>query len=135
MDATAQNFTMRQVSADKAYLSLNLRLVSGHYAIPYIPFKSDSRPNHSLDKTGLWRRMYHFYSYNHDRLARNYHKRSNVESTFMMIKTKFGDALRSKSRTAQINEALCKVLCHNICCLIQSMYELRLKPEFRQAAA
>lgn len=53
----------------------------------------------------------------------------------MMIKTKFGDALRSKTRTAQINEALCKVLCHNICCLIQSMYELGLKPKFWQVAA
>jgi hypothetical protein len=43
---------------------------------------------------------------------------------------KFGDALRSKTKTAQINEALCKVLCHNICCLIQSMFELNLKPKF-----
>lgn len=59
-----------------------------------------------------------------------YHKRSNVESTFSMIKAKFGDALRSKTERAQINEALCKVLCHNICCLIQSMFELNLKPKF-----
>lgn len=52
------------------------------------------------------------------------------ESTFSMIKAKFGDALRSKTEWAQINEALCKILCHNICCLIQSMYELGLKPKF-----
>ena len=58
------------------------------------------------------------------------HKRSNVETVFSMIKSKFGDALRSKAERAQINEALCKVLCHNICCLIQSMYELGLKPKF-----
>jgi hypothetical protein len=31
--------------------------------------------------------------------------------------------------TAQINEALRKVLYHNTCCLIQSMFELGLKPE------
>ena len=61
---------------------------------------------------------------------RRSHKRSNIETTFHMIKTKFGDRLRSKSRTAQINEALCKVLAHNLCCLIQSMYELEIKPEF-----
>jgi transposase len=60
----------------------------------------------------------------------SYHKRSNVEMTFSMIKAKFGDALRSKTERAQINEALCKILCHNICCLIQSMYELGLKPKF-----
>ncbi len=66
---------------------------------------------------------------------RNYHKRSNVESTFMMIKAKFGDSLRSRTKVAQINEALLKVLCHNICCLIQSMYELGLKPKFWKAVA
>ena len=32
--------------------------------------------------------------------------------------------MRSKTDTAVVNEALCKVLCHNICCLIQSMFEL-----------
>jgi len=47
-----------------------------------------------------------------------------------MIKAKFGDSMRSKTERAQINEALCKVLCHNICCLIQAMYELGLKPKF-----
>jgi transposase/predicted nucleic acid-binding Zn finger protein len=136
VETTAQGFAMRQVSADKAYLSLNnLRLVAGHHAVPYIPFKCNSRPNHSGDKTGLWRQMYHYYAYNNERFAQNYHKRSNVESTFMMIKTKFGDALRSRTRTAQINEALCKVLCHNICCLIQSMFELGLKPKFWAEAA
>ena len=53
-----------------------------------------------------------------------------METTFHMIKSKFGDAVRSKLERAQINEVLCKVLCHNICCLIQSMFELNLKPKF-----
>lgn len=60
----------------------------------------------------------------------HYHKRSNVESTNSMIKARFGSKLVSKTERAQINELLCKVLCHNICCLIQSMYELGLKPKF-----
>ncbi|HEV3476738.1 MAG TPA: hypothetical protein VG127_04570 [Rubrobacteraceae bacterium] len=47
-----------------------------------------------------------------------YHKRSNIETAFSMIKGKFGSALRSKSDTGQINEVLCKVLAHNICVLI-----------------
>jgi hypothetical protein len=45
------------------------------------------------------------------------------------------DALRSKTEGAQINEALCNVLCHNICCLIQSMHELGLKPKFWKEVA
>ena len=63
-------------------------------------------------------------------IALVYHKRSNVESTFSMIKAKFGGAIRSKGDTAIINEALCKVLCHNICCVIQSMHELGIEPTF-----
>jgi len=76
--------------------------------------------------------MFHLYSYNQERFMQCYHKRSNVESTFSMIKAKFGDSLRSKTKTAQVNEALCKVLCHNLCCLIQSMFEFQIKPEFWQ---
>ena len=48
---------------------------------------------------------------------------------------KSGDRLRSKTPTAQINEVLCKVLAHNLCCLIQSVYELEIKPEFWAEAA
>jgi hypothetical protein len=55
----------------------------------------------------------------------------NIETTFHMIKSKFGQRLRSKSLTAQINEALCKVLCHNLCVVIQSMHELNITPEFQ----
>src|SRR5204862_5939948 len=43
----------------------------------------------------------------------HYHKRSNAESTFSMMKRKFGDSLRSRTDTAMINEALCKVLCQD----------------------
>lgn len=74
--------------------------------------------------------MYHYYEFNQKWLFQQYHKRSNVESTFNMIKAKFGDSLRSKTKTAQINEALCEILAHNICCLILSMFELSVKPEF-----
>jgi len=52
-----------------------------------------------------------------------------------MIKSKFGQRLRSKTLTAQINEALCKVLCHNLCVVIQSMHELNIVPEFTNVAA
>ena len=41
-----------------------------------------------------------------------------------MIKAKFGGSVRSKTPVAQVNEVLAKVLCHNICVLIQSAYEL-----------
>jgi hypothetical protein len=43
-----------------------------------------------------------------------------------MIKAKFGSAVRSKSRTGQINEVLAKVLLHNLCVLIQAIHEIGL---------
>jgi len=144
VDATAKNFVMQEVSADKAYLSAaNLQTVVDHAAMPYIPFKTNSASQWGLSgprgydqkakwerKSTLWRRMFHYFNYNQDWFMQQYHKRSNVESTFSMIKAKFGDGLRSRTKTAQINEALCKILCHNLCCLIQSMFELNIKPEF-----
>lgn len=130
IETTGQNFTMAQVSADKAYLSAaNLQTVLDHNAMPFIPFKTNSAPA-KRSKNIVWRRMYAYYTYNQEYFMQSYHKRSNVETTFSMIKAKFGDALRSKTKTAQINEALCKILAHNVCCLIQSMFELNLKPEF-----
>jgi len=128
--ATARNFAMSQVSADKAYLSSdNLQTVVDNHAMPFIPFKSNSitgKARHSE----IWKRMFHWYSFNQSHFMASYHKRSNVESTFSMIKAKFGDRLRSKTTTAQINEALCKVLAHNLCCVIQSIYELGIEPTF-----
>jgi hypothetical protein len=41
-----------------------------------------------------------------------------------------GSHLRSKSDTGQINEALCKVLAHNICVLVQATHELGIEPVY-----
>jgi hypothetical protein len=49
--------------------------------------------------------------FNQQHFMAAYHKRSNVESTFSMIKAKFGDRLRSKTRTAQITKPSAKFLC------------------------
>jgi len=78
----------------------------------------------------LWTRLFHFYSYNQEWFKAHYHKRSNSESTNSMIKAKFGERLRSRTEVAQFNELLCKVLCHNICVTIQSMYELHIDVVF-----
>jgi transposase len=128
--ATSNNFVMNEVSADKAYSAENnLKLVQSKAAMPYIDFRSNATDKNRRSGS-TWKRMYNFYQYNQDWFYEHYHKRSNVESTFSMIKAKFGGSLRSKPRTAQYNEALCKILCHNMCVVIQSMYELGIEPAF-----
>jgi len=47
-----------------------------------------------------------------------------VESTLLAIKRKFGDSVLSKTDTAIRNEVLCKILCHNLTCLIQEQETL-----------
>jgi hypothetical protein len=52
-----------------------------------------------------------------------------------MIKRKFGDHVRSKSRQGQINEVLCKVIAHNLCVLVACIHEIGLPvPTFGSAA-
>ena len=107
VDRTAENgFQMKEVSADKAYLGAeNLLATLRKGAIPYIPFKSNSVPhaNSYGPKSELWTRMYHFYALNRAEFLQHYHKRSNIETTFHMIKAKFGQRLRCKTLTAQMH--------------------------------
>jgi hypothetical protein len=43
------------------------------------------------------------------------------------------DLLSAIVLTAQINEALCNVLCHNLCVVIQSVHELGIETDFGAA--
>jgi transposase len=124
---TAKGFTVKEMSGDKAYASLdNFNAIAEIGATPYIPFKS----HHTGSSGGLFKKAFHFFSFNKDEFYAHYHKRSNVESTVSMIKAKFRDHVRSKTDIAMKNEVLCKFLCHNICCLISAMYELGIQPAF-----
>jgi len=130
LEATTQNFAPRHVSGDKAYMSLaNLKYARSKNVMPVIPFRTNANAVHSTGDP-LWTRLYHFYSYNKEWFLEQYHKRSNSESTNSMIKMKFGERIRSRTRVAQFNELLCKVLCHNICVTIKASYELSIEPTF-----
>jgi transposase len=133
VNRTAQTFTINEVSADKAYTDRrNFHAVQAVGGTAFIPFRVNSTGmgdhHHKFD--GLWYRMWHFYNFNREAFLAHYHKRSNVETAFSMIKAKFGASVRAKTPIAQVNEVLCKILCHNICVLIQSIYELGLVPTF-----
>lgn len=129
---TAQNFTVKEVSGDKAYSSrANLELINELGAVPYIPFKKGTTGKAKNAPT--WKKMYHYFEFKNEEFLEHYHKRSNAETTFHMIKSKFGDSVRSKTEVAQVNEVLLKVLCHNICVVIQEMFELGIEPDFFSA--
>ena len=93
MQTTTKQFEVREVSADKAYSSrANLTVAENKGTKPYIDFKKNAKPG---GKNDAWNRLYHTYNLNRDDFYQHYHKRSNVETTFHMVKAKFGGSLRT----------------------------------------
>src|SRR5439155_25380364 len=114
--------------ADKAYLSHdNLALVNGLGGTPFVPYKVNSQAG---EAGSLWEKMYFYFQFRRDEFLKHYHLRSNIESTFSMVKAKFRDHVRGKTNVAMKNEVLCKFLCHNICVVHQSHIELGIAPVF-----
>jgi transposase len=122
---TAQGFTIRELSGDKAYLAVdNLQLVDTLGGQAFIPFKCNS----VVGNTPLWDRMFNFFQEHREEFLKYYHKRSNVESTFSAVKRLFGDAVRNRTPTAMLNEVLAKLVCFNLTCVIHEWYELGIDP-------
>jgi transposase len=128
-EAHNNGFNIDEVEADKAYCSrANYDLVDEIGGTAYIPFKSNATGRSGGSR--VWNKMYHYFMMKREEFMEHYHKRSNVETTLMMVKTKFGDKLKSKNWTAQKNELLCKLIAHNIVVVIHEMHELGINPDF-----
>ncbi|MCL4364878.1 MAG: transposase [Candidatus Marsarchaeota archaeon] len=130
-DVANMGFDISEVTADKGYSAIaNYNAVQEVGGQAYIPFKSNATGTvYSGNKARLWRKMFHYFQLNNDEFMEHYHNRSNVETTFHAIKAKLGDCLKSKCYVAQANETPCKLIAYNIIVLINSMYELGVKPE------
>lgn len=128
---TNETFKIREVSADKAYSSRkNLQTVSNIGGVAYIPFKKGSRRK-SKGCLAWSRMMDYFFDHQEDFLS-HYHKRSNAETVFSMIKRKFSNNLRTKTPLSQTNEILCKALAHNIVVLIHETFELGISTDWQE---
>ena len=128
---TAEGFTINEVSADMAYSSrLNLQLAENSGGKAYIPFKKSATGR--AGGSALWKKMFHYFQLNRDDFMEHYHKRSNIEATNAAIKRKFGETLKSKNPTAQVNELLAKIIAYNLTVVIHEMYENGIQPEFLQ---
>ncbi len=127
VNATAKNFTVREVPADKGYLSgENVDAIHAVGAMPFIAPKSSTTGGIG----GLFEKMYHYYLYRREDFLDHYHQRSMVESVFSAVKRKFGDNVRSRSETAKTNEVLAKLICYNLTRVILSQCELGIEAEF-----
>lgn len=117
-----------RVLGEKDYSTYgNVAFAKGLGVVPVIPLKSNAVGGGRCE---TWNKLFHFFSFHRDEFLKAYHQRSNVESMFSSIKRKFGDFIRSRSKTAQTNELLVKFVAHNIVCAVHSMHELGIKPTF-----
>ena len=123
---TAKSFTIRQASADKAYVgNENFQTVADCGGTAYIGFKT----NATGGVGGIYEQMYHLFCLKKDEYLSHYHRRSNIESLFSAVKRLFGDSVRSKNDTAKKNEVHGKLLAYNITLLVHAIYELGLEPK------
>lgn len=128
-EAHENGFDIKEITADGGYLSRsNYDLAESIGATAYIPFSKNVKGR--AKGSYVWKKMYHFFQFNKEEFLKHYHQRSNVESTFKMVKMKFGEKLKSKNTVAQHNELLCKFIAHNVVCLIHEMFELGIIPKF-----
>ena len=124
---TAETFTVKEVTGDKAYTSrTNFDAVDSVGGTLYAAFKA----NATGSVGGLYGKMYHYFALNKEENLNHYHRRSMIESTFSAVKRKFGDSLRAKTDLAMKNETLAKFICHNICCVVSAIYERGIDPKF-----
>lgn len=130
---TSDHFEIREVSADKAYISReNLREVEKKGGTPFIPFRKNCTCNPR--GTRIWRYMFDYFERNKEEFIKHYHKRSNAENVFAMIKRKLGMKLKNEKSLSQKNEILLKCLAHNIIVLIHEMFELGIEIDFNFCA-
>jgi transposase len=131
MKETAKGFTVEECCSDKAYTSReNFAAVDALGGQLYSAFKT----NTTGSVGGLFEKAYLMFRLNKDEYLKHYHQRSNAESTFSALKRKLGEAVKSKTDTAQRNEVLAKVLAYNLTVLVAVYHELGIAAEFAPAA-
>jgi len=128
---TNRNFTIREFSADKAYLNADhFALISDMGGQAFIPFKKNSTGNGATRNRAYFRKAFRYFKDNKEEYLNRYHKRSNIESAFSMIKRRFGNNVLCKKETSQDNEILAKNLAHNLCVLIQEIFLNNIEVDF-----
>jgi len=125
-----QFFELDNFVADKAYNSRKVFDFLKKLGLNvFIPFKSNAKG--AAKGSMFWRKMFEYYKDHSEDFYKKYHERSNIETCFHMVKKKFGHNVKTKGFISNVNEIKIKFLCHNICVLIQEMYESGIKLDLK----
>jgi transposase len=125
---TRKGNDVRELSADKGYSKISHHALLEELGIAaFIRFKDDAVIHADPD---AWSRNLAEFLLRRNQWLSHYHRRSNVETVFSMLKGKFGASIRAKRPRSQINEVLCKCLAHNLCCYVKAIFMSGLAPTF-----
>jgi hypothetical protein len=114
--------TIHAIIGDRGYISENnlikvLKLVGAWAFIkPKRNFKPSTKRRLGVDLATWYRDLYKDHG---PAFKEMYRFRPLVEAVFSAIKRRFGDFMWLKNDVQRENELLCKLICHNICILIQ----------------
>jgi transposase len=131
VDKISKNFEVSEWSGDGRYWSKeNCNKIDGINAKPYFKVWK----NWSGKSRGCmpWKLMNLEFKNNPEEYGKNYHKRSNVESTNMSKKMLHGDKVYSKLNSSRVNEETLRWINHNINILNRAKYEWRITPFFME---
>jgi len=131
-ERTRAHHDVREVSADKAYSSVDNHNVLETFGVEvFIPFKVNAVVN---PRAPVWSRHLVEFQLHQERFLEHYHRRSNVETVFAMMKARFGASVASRLPTARANETLARCIAHNLVCVTRSIFIAGLAPVFWQDA-
>jgi transposase len=129
---TMKHHAVAEISGDKAYSSVENHDVLESLGVEaFIPFKVNAVVN---PKAPVWSRHLVEFTLHQERFLAHYHRRSNVETVFQMMKARFGASVASRLPTARANEVLARCVAHNLCCLVKAIFTAGLAPTFWQDA-
>lgn len=118
---TTGYFDVESVMADPAYVSReNFAAADKFNVTPYIYFKNGMTGK--AKGCPLFNQMFSKFITEYDEYMEFYNVRNNVESTFGAVKAKFGEVLKSKNYTSQVNELLCKIIAYNMSVLSNAFF-------------
>jgi len=127
--AKTKYFDMEEFVADKAYSTRAVfKFLHDLGLTPYIPFKKNAIG--TPKGVSIWRTMYDLFHTYRSVYDMHYHTRSNIETSFSMLKQRFGGHLMTKKFIANTNEIKTKALCHNLCVLITETFESDISVDF-----
>jgi hypothetical protein len=125
-------FHVEAISADKNYCTkANVRWAKDRGVQTYITVKKNARRS-KKNSDPAWDENYERAKSDDQEVRLKFHKRNRIESVNSALKSKYEEEVLSKSPAARYNEALCKVICHNLIVLIRCSRQLGFTLNFEK---